>query len=50
LNISLNWVLMQFMGVAGIALSTSIVYMVLSVFLGFVLSRKLNAISLPRCA
>jgi putative peptidoglycan lipid II flippase len=44
-NITLNYVLMKFMGVAGIALSTSIVYMVLSVFLGAVLWMKLNEVS-----
>ncbi len=44
-NISLNWVLMRFMGVAGIALSTSIVYMILALFLGIVLWRKLEAVA-----
>lgn len=46
-NISLNYILMQFMGVAGIALSTSIVYAVLCVFLGTVLFGKLRAIAKP---
>lgn len=44
-NIVLNYVLMQFMGVAGIALSTSLVYLVLSLFLGAVLWGKLRAVS-----
>ncbi|SRR5579862_808602 len=46
-NISLNWLLMRWMGVAGIALSTSIVYVALSIFLGGVLWRKLDAVSKP---
>ena len=41
LNITLNYLLMQRMGVAGIALSTSIVYMVASAVLGAVLWFKL---------
>ncbi len=44
-NVTLNYVLMQPMGVAGIALSTSIVYVILSIFLGVVLWRKLEAVS-----
>ena len=44
-NITFDYVLMQYMGAAGIALSTSIVYTVLSCFLGFVLWRKLQAVS-----
>jgi len=44
-NITFNYVLMQFMGVAGIALSTSIVYAVLCVFLGAVLWMKLKSLS-----
>lgn len=44
-NITLNYILMQSMGVAGIALSTSIVYAVLCVFLGTVLFGKLKAVS-----
>lgn len=46
-NITLNFVLMRFMGVAGIALSTSIVYAVLSIFLGTVLWRILKRVSAP---
>ena len=42
INVGLNYVLMHRMGVAGIALSTSIVYGVLSMFLGVVLWRKLH--------
>jgi putative peptidoglycan lipid II flippase len=45
LNITLNYVLMQFMGAAGIALSTSIVYVVLSCFLGMVLWKRLQRLS-----
>lgn len=44
-NITLNYVLMQFMGVAGIALSTSVVYAVSAAYLGVMLWRKLNAVS-----
>ena len=45
LNITLNYVFMQSMGVAGIALSTSIVYAVLSGFHATVLSRRLRSLS-----
>ena len=48
INISLNFVLMRTMGVAGIALSTSIVYAVLALFLGTVLWRKLRAMTADR--
>jgi putative peptidoglycan lipid II flippase len=44
-NITLNYVLMKFMGVAGIALSTSVVYAVLSAFLGAVLWTRLKTVS-----
>ena len=44
-NISLNYILMQFMGVAGIALSTSVVYAVSAAYLGIMLWRKLKAVS-----
>lgn len=42
LNIVLNRVLMRVLGVAGIALSTSAVYLVACVFLGLMLHRKLR--------
>jgi len=41
-NILLNWVLMRIMGVAGIALSTTLVYTSTSIFLGVALFRKLK--------
>ncbi len=41
LNVVLNYVLMQRMGVAGIALSTSLVYLVACVFLGWVTTRAI---------
>lgn len=44
-NVTMNFVLMRWLGVAGIALSTSVVYIVLSGFLGLVLCRKLKAVS-----
>ena len=44
-NVTMNIVLMRWLGVAGIALSTSLVYMVLSGFLGLVLWRKLKAVT-----
>ncbi len=45
LNVTLNYVLMRVLGVAGIALSTSIVYAVLCMFLGTVLWKKLREVS-----
>ncbi|MCE9609378.1 MAG: murein biosynthesis integral membrane protein MurJ [Chthoniobacter sp.] len=44
-NITFNYVLMKSMGVAGIALSTSIVYAILSVFLGGVLWSRLRVVA-----
>ena len=44
-NISLNYILMKFMGVAGIALSTSVVYAVSAAYLGVMLWKKLKAVS-----
>jgi putative peptidoglycan lipid II flippase len=44
LNIALNYVFMQRMGVAGIALSTSVMYVVSCAYLGFMLHRALIAV------
>jgi putative peptidoglycan lipid II flippase len=44
LNIVLNWLLMRRLGVAGIALSTSVMYMVACVYSGFMLYRALTTI------
>lgn len=44
LNISLNYLLMSRFGVAGIALSTTFVYVVSSIFLATMLNRKLRAL------
>ncbi|GJL80332.1 MAG: putative lipid II flippase MurJ [Nitrospinaceae bacterium] len=44
LNIILNYLLMKVMGIAGIALSTSLVYAVSFVFLSVGLQRKLNSL------
>src|SRR5215216_3658931 len=43
LNIVLNYVFMQRMGAAGIALSTSVMYVVSCAYLGFMLRRALTA-------
>lgn len=43
LNILLNYLFMQRMGVAGIALSTSVMYVVSCAYLGFMLHRALTA-------
>lgn len=45
LNISLNYLLMKVMGIAGIALSTSVVYAVSAAYLGVMLWKKLKAVS-----
>lgn len=45
LNIILNWVFMQRLGAAGIALSTSCVYVVSAAFLWFMLVRPLQFVS-----
>ncbi len=54
LNIALNYVFMQRMGVAGIALSTSVMYVVACAYSGFMLHRALTAIeheaALPQIA
>ena len=44
LNVALNYVFMQRMGVAGIALSTSVMYAVSCAYLGFMLHRALTAV------
>jgi putative peptidoglycan lipid II flippase len=44
LNVVLNYVFMQRMGVAGIALSTSVMYVVSCAYLGFMLHRALIAV------
>jgi putative peptidoglycan lipid II flippase len=53
-NVALNYVLMQFLGVSGIALSTTIVYIVSFCFLWIVLSQRLARVTaaavLPTCA
>lgn len=51
-NIVLDYVLMQVMGVAGIALSTSLMYAVACTFLGVMLYRKLRlrAVATSSCA
>jgi putative peptidoglycan lipid II flippase len=53
-NVGLNYVLMQWIGIRGIALSTTLVYIVSFCFLWVVLSRRLNHIiaaeALPTCA
>jgi putative peptidoglycan lipid II flippase len=52
LNVLLNYLFMQRMGVAGIALSTALMYVVSSAYLGFMLHRALAAVedepALPR--
>jgi putative peptidoglycan lipid II flippase len=44
LNVVLNYLFMQWMGVAGIALSTSVMYVVSCAYLGFMLHRALTAV------
>jgi putative peptidoglycan lipid II flippase len=45
LNIALNYLFMQRMGVAGIALSTSLMYVVACAYTGFMLQRALRSIA-----
>lgn len=45
LNVTLNYILMQWIGVAGIALSTSIVLLIAFCYLSLVLNRKFGRIS-----
>lgn len=49
-NIALDYLLMQVMGVAGIALSTSLVYIATCAFLTTVLFRRLRTIQMKTCA
>jgi len=48
LNIVLNFVLIPYMGSAGIALATSLVYFSVSLYLGFVLIRKLGSFEVDK--
>jgi putative peptidoglycan lipid II flippase len=52
LNVTLDYALMQVMGVAGIALATSFVYVVSCIYLGTMLRRRLRSAeeAVPACA
>ena len=49
-NILLNWIFMQFLGIAGIALATSVVLFISSLFCGAFVWRSLNAEFPGKCS